>query len=178
MLVSLLCWHVAQYQFLHLLCFSRCTQLPREHSCRFLQNRGSNFTLPQLHSLDAVISDVNVQSSLELLTSLRDEYPDECIDVFEHIFCIFVAPPCDSMSNGLPMLFCEQHCVVYTMLKEEGVCNSTIEHIHDSAIKAQRNNLIQAVGILQKFDCNNVATYHYLKSDDYSQTCTALISEG
>ena len=162
---------------LHVFCFSRCTQLPRKHPCRLLQSRGSNFTLPQLHSLDEVISDLNAENSVVLLTSLRAEYPEECIDLFEHILCIIVAPPCDPMANGLPMLFCEQYCVEYTMLKEEGVCNSTIDFLHDSAIKTQRNNFIQAVSILQKFDCNNVATYHFLKSDDYAQTCTALISQ-
>ena len=157
--------------------FSRCTLLPHEHPCRFLQNRNSNFTLPQLHQHDAVISDANVQNGLQLLSSLRDEYPHECIDVFEHLFCTVAATPCDPMSNGLPMLFCEQHCVVYTMLKEEGVCNSTLDFLHDAAIKALRNNLIQAVSFLKKFDCNNVATYQFLKSDDYAQMCTALISQ-
>ena len=130
-----------------------------------------------MHPIDAVFSDASVQTSLELLATLRDEYPNECIDVFEHGLCYLVAPPCDPMSNGLPMLFCEQHCVVYTMLKEDGVCNSTIDYIHDIALQVQSNNLVQAVSLLRNFSCNNVGTYQFFKTDNYAHTCTALISQ-
>ena len=179
-----LCCYVVQYKFLQrtvstiiIAFFSRCTPLPHEHPCRFLQNRSSNFTLPQLHPIDAVFSDASVQTGSELLETMRGEYPDECIDVLKHGLCFLVAPPCDPMSNGLPMLFCEQHCVVYTMLKEEGVCNSTIDIIHEFALHVESNDLVQAVSLLKNFSCNDVGTYQFFKSDNYAHTCTALISQ-
>ena len=62
------------------------------------------------------------------------------------------------------------------MLNIEGVCNSTIDLIRDAAVSTEHNDVIQAVSILERFDCNNVSTYRFFESDGYAETCTALIS--
>ena len=63
------------------------------------------------------------------------------------------------------------------MLNKEGACNSTMDLIRDGAVRTEHNDLIQAVSILEKFDCNNTATYLFFESDGYAETCTALISK-
>ena len=63
------------------------------------------------------------------------------------------------------------------MLNKEGACNSTIDIIRVAAVSTEHNDLIQAVSILERFDCNNASTYHFIESDGYAETCTALVSK-
>ena len=152
----------------------RCNLLSSEHHCQDLSHRVSNFTLPQFLSIETDIYNIDVQNTFNITASLRDLFPDACLDVVEHYICTFVAPPCDPESGGLPMQFCEQDCVTYAILKKEGACKDTIKIIHDFAITAKNFGLIQAINVLENFDCKNVATYH---SNDSAETCTGLLSK-
>ena len=96
-----------------------------------------------------------------MFASLRGEYPDDCLHFLERYLCILVAPPCDPNSNGLPMLFCEQDCVAYTMLKEEETCKSTIELLREIAGTVGNKDLTRGIDILETFDCNNVSTFYF-----------------
>ena len=74
------------------------------------------------------------------------------------------------------MQFCEQDCAVYTMLKEEGVCTSTLDLIREFAAGVGNYHLTTSINIFEKFDCYNASTYQFSESDDYAETCTGLIS--
>jgi hypothetical protein len=67
--------------------------------------------------------------------------------------------------------------VAYAMLKKEGACKDTIKIIRDFALTAKNFDLIQAISVLENFDCKNVATYHFVESNNYAETCTGLLSE-
>ena len=110
-----------------------CTKLHSGHPCLLLSDRGSDFTLPQTLPVDAVIEEDDVFTTFKLLSSLRGLHPDSCLDFFERYLCILVAPPCDSRSNGLPMLFCEQDCVAYKTVKEENTCKNALHLIRNIA---------------------------------------------
>jgi hypothetical protein len=75
------------------------------------------------------------------------------------------------------MLFCEQDCVAYTMLKEERTCKSTIELLREIAGTVGNKDLTRGIDILETFDCNNVSTFYFFESDDYAETCTGLLSK-
>ena len=108
---------------------------------------------------------------------MRGSFPDACLDVVERYICTLVAPPCNPNSNGLPMQFCEQDCVAYTKLKEEGACDSTVEFVLGFAENVRDSDLIQSISTFEKFDCNNVSTYYFFEPDDYAETCTGLLSK-
>ena len=153
----------------------RCNPLSPEHPCWALSDRDFNFTLPPALPFDTACDDIAVQLSLSIIASMRGSLPDACLDVVERYICIATAPPCDPNSNGLPMLFCEQDCVLYTMLKEEGACDSTLEFIR--GFTGNSKDLMYSVITLEKFDCNNITTYLFLESDGYAETCTSLLPE-
>ena len=154
-----------------------CTLLYPGHPCQDLPDRGSNFTLPQILPVDSVIEEFDVLTSFSVFNSLRGSFPDGCLDVLEHYLCTLYSPSCDSMSNGLPMPFCEQDCVAYKMLKEEGACDSTIELIREFAGTVGNRDLEQGIVIFENFDCSNVSTFHFFESDNYAETCTGLLSK-
>ena len=74
------------------------------------------------------------------------------------------------------MQFCEQDCAIYTMLREEGACDSTLDLIRDFAAGVGNYHLTEGINIFEKFDCYNVSTYQFFESDDYAVTCTGLLS--
>ena len=131
-------------------------------------------TLPSILPVDTIIGENDIHT---IFSVLRGSYPDSCLDVLERYLCILAAPPCDPKSNGLPMLFCEQDCVAYKILKEEGTCKSTIEFFREIAGTVGNKYLTRGIDILEKFDCNNVSTFYFFESDDYAETCTGLLSK-
>ena len=155
----------------------RCTALSQKHPCQRLQNRGSNFTLPQFLPSEAPVIENNVLNGLAIFASLRGgPYPDARVDVFQHFLCMVVAPPCDPKSNGLPLLFCKRDCEVYTMLKVEGACDDLLQLARDFVLDSEQDQLIQFVSIVENFDCYNATTYQFFESENYAETCTGLIS--
>ena len=151
--------------------------LHSEHPCLLLPDRGSNYTLPRTLQINSVIEEPDVRISIGVLSSLRGSYPDGCLDAVKHTLCIIVAPPCDPNSNGLPMQYCEQDCVGYKMLKEEGACDSLVEFILDYAKSVGSFDLIRGVDFFDKFDCSNVTSYYVFESESYAETCTGLLSK-
>ena len=74
------------------------------------------------------------------------------------------------------MQFCEQDCMAYKMLKEEGACDSLIEFIRDFVRNVGNTDLIRVIDIFEKFDCSNVTSYYFFESENYAETCTGLLS--
>ena len=74
------------------------------------------------------------------------------------------------------MQFCEQDCAVYNMLKEEGVCNSTLELLHNYAEGVGNQHLAESIKIFEQFDCYNVSSYQFFESNGYAETCAGLLS--
>ena len=151
----------------------RCTPLPLGHPCLSLPDRASNFTLPQLVQFDTVINISNIKDSYKVYTSLRGSYPDDCLNGAIHFFCIIIAPPCDPTSNGLPMQFCEQDCVTFTMLKEERTCDGLIELSRNFAGSVGSYNIDLILTLLEKFDCK---TYYPFEFNNSAETCSGLLS--
>ena len=154
----------------------RCTPLPPEHPCLSLPDRGSNFTLPQLVQFDRAIDVSDIYDTFQIYTSLRGSasYPDDCLDGAKHFLCILVAPPCDPMSNGLPMQFCEQDCVTFTRQKEERTCDGLIELSRHFAGSDESHNINLAINIFEMFDCK---TYHPFEFNNYAESCSGLLSK-
>ena len=129
----------------------RCTLLPPQHPCLLLPDRGSNFSLPQILPFNTVITEFDVHSSFSIISSLRGSYPDGCLDVVQNALCNLAAPPCDLMSIGLPMEFCERDCVAYKMLKEEGTCDKLVEFVSDFAESVANFDVIRGIEIFEMF---------------------------
>ena len=155
----------------------KCTQLYSNHPCLRISDRGSNFSLPQILPVGTVIEEFDVLTSFSVLTPLRGSFPDACLDVLERYLCVAYSPPCDPMSNGLPMQFCEKDCAVYTMLKEAGDCDSTLALVREFAETVGNRDLNRGIEIFENLDCSNVSTYQFFESDNYAETCTGLLSK-
>ena len=170
--------YVSHYLYLHAVQPSlRCTLLHPHHPCLLLPDRGSNFSLPQILPVDTVITEFDVSGTFSVISSLRGSFPDGCLDVVQRTLCILAAPPCDPMSVGLPMQFCERDCVAYKMLNEKSACDGLVEFVSDFAESLENIHVIQGIKIFEMFDCNNVTTYHFFESDNYAETCTGLLSK-
>ena len=152
----------------------RCIPLPPEHPCLSVPDRGSNFTLPQLLTFDRAINISNIYDTFQIYASLKGSYPDVCLDVAKHFFCILIAPPCDPTSNGLPMHFCEQDCVALTRLKEGRTCKDLLNLFRRISGSVGNPNVNLTVTAFVEFDCKS---YYPFKFNNYAETCTRLLSQ-
>lgn len=92
--------------------------------------------------------------------------------------CILGVPPCNPESDGLPLLICDDDCLAFRILKEDGTCNSTMKYVQDFAESTKNKDLNVIIELFNAFDCENVSTYYFNEYDSYDDDdgCTGLLS--
>ncbi len=170
------CVHKVQCHHYKVFNHFRCTPLDEDHACYPLTARNSLDSYPQVIPGDVSISSTAITTGFSLL---KVPPPDpNCETAFMHILCLAATPPCTNITDLL-LPVCNDSCLAFNRLVEEGKCDSIIQSAEQFLMLSSLPEAQIFLDLLTGFNCNNASTYYYFDRLDSlidSGRCTDLLT--
>ena len=142
--------------------------------CRDILNISHTYgqTLDTQHPID----NNDVEGLIVLTSSLDPLVPANCINILLHLICIAALPPCGP-ETGLPVLICEENCLLYQQIQEAGLCDAVEERFEVLKVVASSQDFEVITRAFLEFNCSDPATFLFMNvTNADSNMCTSIFS--